>query len=90
MNRPPLLMGLAFGKRKFRLWLPLFLLFPFLLVILLLLAPFLLLGAIFLWSFGWGKTLLLFIPVMLEILSELRGLEIDVDSGEEKVFISFK
>lgn len=92
MNRPPLLIRLGFGKRegKFRLWLPLFILFPFLVVILLLLAPFLLLAALVLWSFGWGKPFLLFIPVLLGILWALRGLEVDVDDRGQKVFISIE
>ena len=68
----------------------LFLLFPVLLVILLVALPFLLLAALFLWSFGWGRAPLLFIPVMLRIFWALRGLEIDVKSKNEKVLISFK
>ena len=92
MNRPPMFLGLRFGKRdgKFRLWLPLFILFPFLVVILLLMVPFLLLAALVLWSFGWGKPFLLFIPVLLNLLWALRGLEIDINDKGEKVFISIK
>jgi hypothetical protein len=85
-------MRLGFGKRdgRFRLWLPLFILFPFLIVVLLLIAPFLLLVALVLWSFGWGKPFLLFIPVLLGLLWALRGLEIDINDKGEKVFISIK
>ena len=92
MNRPPMLMKLGFGKRdgKFKLWFPLFVLFPFLVVILLLMAPFLLLAVLVLWSFGWGKPFLLFIPVLLGLLWALRGLEIDINDKERKVFISIK
>ena len=92
MNRPPMFIKLEFGKRdgKFKLWFPLFVLFPFLFVILLLMAPFLLLAALVLWSFGWGKPFLLFIPVLLGLLWALRGLEIDINDKGQKVFISIK
>ena len=85
-------MRIGFGKRdgKFKIWFPLFVLFPFLVVILLLMAPFLLLAALVLWSFGWGKLLLLFIPVLLGLLWALRGLEIDINDKGQKVFISIK
>jgi len=92
MNRPPMFIKVGFGKRdgKFKIWLPLFILFPFLAVILLLIAPFLLLGALVLWSFGWGKPFLLFIPVLLGLLWALRGLEIGINDKGQKVFISIK
>jgi len=92
MNRPPMFIKLEFGKRdgKFKLWFPLFILFPFLFVMLLLMAPFLLLAALVLWSFGWGKPFLLFIPVLLGLLWALRGLEIDINDKGQKVFISIK
>ena len=91
MNRPPLFLSLAIGRRHgFRLWLPLFLLLPFLLVLLLLILPFLILGTLFFWMFGWGRSLLLFIPVLLGILWALRGLEVDVEDSNEKVFISIR
>ncbi len=92
MNRPPMILRVGVGKGDggFRLWLPLFILFPFLLVFLLLLAPFLLLAGLVLWSFGWGKLPLLVIRLLLGILWALRGLEIDVKDRKETVFISFK
>ncbi len=82
--------GVNKGDGGFRLWLPLFILFPFLLVLLLLFTPFLLLAALVLWNFGWGKLPLLVIPLLLGILWALRGLEIDVKDRKEAVFISFK
>ena len=92
MNRPPMIMKLGFGKPggRFSIWVPLFVLFPFLIVILLLITPFLLLTALVLWSFGWGRPFLLFIPVLLGLLWALRGLEIDINDKKEKVFISIK
>jgi len=92
MNRPPMFMRIGFGKRhgKFKLWFPLFILFPLLVVILLLMTPFLLLAALVLWSFGRGKPPLLFIPVLLGLLWALRGLEIDINGKGQKVFISIE
>ncbi len=92
MNRPPMILQVGVNKRdgRFRLWLPLFLLFPFLLVFLLLLAPFLMLAALALWSFGLGRPFLLVIPVTLSILWALRGLEVDVKNRKEAVYIAFK
>ncbi|MFC1983584.1 hypothetical protein ACFLVO_01005 [Chloroflexota bacterium] len=92
MNRPPMFLRMAFGRRdsKFRLLFPLFILFPCLVVILLLMAPFLLLATVVFWSFGWGKLFLLFIPVLLGLLWALRGLEIDINDKRQKVFISIK
>lgn len=91
MNRPPMILrvGVAKGDGGFRLWLPLFILFPFLLVLLLLFTPFLLLAALLLWSFGLGRPFLLVIPVLLGILWALRGLEIDIKDRKERVFILF-
>jgi len=43
-----------------------------------------------LWSFGWGKPLLLFIPVLIGLLWALRGLEIGINDKGQKVFISIK
>jgi len=92
MNRPPMFMKLGFGKRhgKFKVWLPLFVIFPFLVVILLLMAPFLLLAALVLWSFGWGKPFLFIIPMLFGLLWALRGLEIDINDKWQNVSISIK
>ena len=87
-----MLLRMAFGKRdsKFRLWFPLFILLPFLIIILLLMAPFLLLATVVFWGFGWGKLFLFFIPVLLGLICALRGLEIDIDDKGQRIFISIK
>lgn len=92
MNSPPMVMRLGFGRRdgKFKLWFPLFILYPFVVVSLLLMTPFLLLAALVLWNCGWGKPFLLFIPVLFGLVWALRGLEIDINDKGEKVFISIK
>jgi uncharacterized membrane protein len=56
----------------------------------LILAPFVLLAAIVFWRFGWIKTLLLIVPLILGCLWALRGLEVNVNNSKENVLISIK
>ena len=88
MMRPPMLLKLRFGK--FRLWLPLFLVGPLFLAGALLLLPLVLLAAIILLPFGWSLAVLMLGPAIMRIICALRGLQVDVDDGKEKVYISFK
>ena len=92
MTRPPLFLKLRFhGKhRGFSLWLPLFLIWPLFLVGALLLLPLVLLAAIILFPFGWSLTVLMFGPLVLNVLCALRGLHVDIHDGKEQVYISFK
>jgi len=92
MNRPPFLMRIRVNneKTKINLWLPLFIIFFVVAVILLILAPLVLLAAVILWPFGWGKTLLAIVPAVFGCLCAMRGLEVDVEQGQEKVQISVK
>ena len=88
MMRPPMLLKLRF--RRFSLWLPLFLVGPLFLIGALLLLPLVLLAAIILLPFGWSLTVLMFGPAVMRIICALRGLQVDVDDGKEKVYISFR
>jgi len=96
MNRPPYLMRIRIDKegRKLNIWLPLFLILPvvaiIIAVIMLILAPVVLLAAAVLWPFGWGKPLLIAAPAVLDCLCALRGLEVDINHSQEKVFISIR
>ena len=78
------------SRRHFGLWLPLFLVWPLLLVLGLVLWPLLLIGAIVLWHRGWGKTLLLGGPALFRLFCALRGLKVEVKQPSEKVLISFR
>ncbi len=91
MILPPSIMRIKIGEKEkgFRLWLPLFLLWPVVLLVALLLAPFILVGAVVLWPKGWGRPLLLVGPLLLGLVFALRGLTIDVEDGDERVYISF-
>ncbi|MFC2069718.1 hypothetical protein ACFLTB_00875 [Chloroflexota bacterium] len=91
MNRPPYLMRVRImnPEKKFNLWLPLFLIFPFVALILLILFPLMLIAAIILLAFGWGRMLLV-IPAAVACICALRGLEVEVEQKHEKVLISVK
>lgn len=92
MKWPPLIMRLRIlnDKNSIRLWLPIFLIYPFLLVLALLLELLALIAWLFLWPFGWGKTLLLSIPYFFRVICALRELEVDIQKKQEIFFVSFK
>jgi len=78
------------SRRHFGLWLPLFLVWPLLLVLGLVLWPLLLIGAIVLWKRGWSKPLLLGGPAIFRLFCALRGLKVEVKQPSEQVLISFR
>jgi hypothetical protein len=95
MKWPPYLLRLRFENQNhsFGLWLPLFLIWPivlvFLLVVFIILLPFALLALIFSWQFDWLYSLLKAVPAIFRLFSHLPGLTVDVDSGEGQVYIEF-
>ncbi len=76
-------------ERKLNLWLPLFLLFPLVALILLILFPLVLLAALILWPFGWGRVLFV-IPAVLACMWAMGGLEVTVEDKKERVLVSVK
>ena len=92
MNRPPLIMRLRIldNNRNVRLWLPIFLIYPILLVLALLLAPLALIAGLLLWPWGWGNALVLSIPCFFQVICALRELEVDIQKRQEMFFVSFK
>lgn len=89
---PPLLLGLSWGRRKrrFRLWLPLFLVWlPFVLFALVM-APLVVLASALLWPLGWGRTVLLAGPLLFGVFCSLRGLEINVEGPSGEFSLSFR
>jgi hypothetical protein len=91
MNFPPLLMRLGVGgRRRFSIWLPLFLLWPVAAALAIVLAPLVLLAALILWPLVWGKLLLLSGPMLLGVLCALRGLELELNQGSRLLQISFR
>ena len=90
MKRPPILMHLRIrGEEKgFGLWLPLFLLLPLALVVFIILSPLILIAVLILWPSGWGKRALLVLRAAGEIFCSMRGLKVDVQSGDQCIYIS--
>jgi hypothetical protein len=89
MTRPPLFMKFRIKGQgpRFGCWIPIFLLAPFLLVLLAVALPALLVAALILWPFGWERTALGVLPAVFRILHALPGLKIDVDTGNERIDI---
>jgi hypothetical protein len=77
------------GRRSIRLWIPLFLVLPFVALVALLLAPLVLLAAFLLWPIGLARPLLLAGPLLYRLACELRGLKIDVGTKDESVRVHF-
>jgi len=95
MKCPPYLLKMRFSNpdHAFGLWLPLFLIWPivlaFLLAIFLVLLPFALLALIFTWRSDWFYTLLLSLPVIFRLFSQLPGLVVDVTGKQGQICLEF-
>ncbi len=92
MNRPPYVMKVRVNNpnSKINLWLPLFLIYPLLAVILLVLLPLILIAAVVLLIMGWGKTLFIIPFAVFGCINAMRGLEVQIEQGQERVLISVK
>jgi hypothetical protein len=90
MKCPPLLMRLGVGRRRFPVWLPLFLLWPLAAALIIVMAPLVLLAALILWPSVWGKLILLSGPMLFDVFCALRGLEVNLNVGNRLMLISFK
>ena len=75
-------------KRRIRLWIPVILLWPLVVVVVLLGTPVALLVAARSGHCTRSRSVLLAGPLLLYVLASLRGLRCDVASGEDRVFIS--
>jgi hypothetical protein len=90
MSWPPMLMHIKIHNKNtnFGIWLPLFLLFPVVLVLFLILSPFILIAVIILWHKGWGKLVLFSLVAAFVACWSLKGLKVDVQEPNERVLIS--
>jgi hypothetical protein len=92
MKCPPMWLRLRIRneRARFGLWLPLFLLWPVVLVFLLALSPLILIAILVLWPSGWGKLVWLALRSLGSIICALHGLRVDIASAErnEIVYIS--
>jgi hypothetical protein len=91
MSIPPCLLHLRIHNEEhnFGIWLPLFLAWLILAVLILALLPIFLILLIVALPFGWGEFMLLLGPRFYNILCALRGLKVDIDRANEKFEILF-
>jgi hypothetical protein len=92
MKWPPCLMRIRVlnENNSVHLWVPVFLIWPFVAIIMIILLPLVLLLGLILWPSGWGKYLFKIGPGILMCLFSLRGLEVDVQQPWERFQISMK
>jgi hypothetical protein len=94
MNCPPLLLRLDIARsecpRHTVLWLPIFLAWIILGAIFLALMPLFAFIALLVLPFGWAKTVLLFIPLVCNVICNLHGMEINIEKKDSVLFLSFK
>ncbi|MBI2851158.1 MAG: hypothetical protein HYX80_09000 [Chloroflexi bacterium] len=95
MNFPPMVMRLKIKRQRrgVNLWLPLFIIVPItgtvVAALFIVLLPLLLIVAIIRWRLNWWRPFLVF-PAVLTLLSASRGLEVDINQSQEKIYIAFK
>jgi hypothetical protein len=91
MNWPPMLLHLKFPTEEgcWGLWLPFFLIYPLLLVLSLIAAPFLAAAALVLWPAGKVKIPLFVLPYAWNVILKSRGLMVDVRRYGRDVLINF-
>jgi hypothetical protein len=97
MKRPPTAMVVKFrnyesGEGKgVSLWIPLFIIVPFVLLILLalllLILPFLFLYELFTWDTRWWKYVRHGVPAFFETTHAMPGLKVDVEDQQQKIYI---
>ncbi|HHN46451.1 MAG TPA: hypothetical protein ENN09_03320 [Planctomycetes bacterium] len=90
MLMPPVLAYLRFGR--FRAWLPVFLAWPLLSLLEMLLVPVcVIVGAVALPWMGWrwSRAVALAVPGLMELFAAMRGLLIDVGGRGGRVVIRF-
>ena len=89
---PPSLLRIQIRNNniRFSLWLPLFLIWPLVLLAMVILSPLIILCAVLMWPLGLSKPLLLTGPILFRLLCSMRGLEIAVENSSDQVLISFR
>lgn len=92
MNWPPMLLRVRFpaGDGNWGLWLPLFLIYPLLIVLSLIALPLVLLAALILYPTGKSRLLLLAGVYFWDVLFKLRGLKVDISGSSRDLLIDFK
>ena len=93
MSYPPMIIHLRIPKEKgghFGLWIPIFLLYPFILAFALILLPFVLLAALLALPMGKARQVLLTGPLACRVFWNLRGLKVDIREKSKNFLINVR
>ena len=92
MMWPPSLLRIELKNksRDFGLWLPIFLLWPFIILAAIVITPIVIFLAIVFWWSSWGKPMLISGPFFFTAFCALRGLEIEIRNKKKHVYLSFR
>ena len=93
MSYPPMVIHLRIPKEKrghFGLWIPVFLLYPFILVFALIILPFALLAALLVLPMGKSRQVLLVGPLFCRVFWNLRGLKVDIQEKSKNFLINVR
>jgi hypothetical protein len=91
MNWPPMLLHLRIPREKgyCGLWLPWFLIYPVLLVLMIIVLPLVILLAIFMLPTGKARLLILSGPYLWQVLFNMRGLRVHLYEGKREIMFNF-
>ncbi len=92
MNWPPLLLHLRIPSKNkdfVGLWLPWFLIYPVLLVLMAVALPIVIIAAIFMVPAGRARPLLMAGPYMWRLLFAMRGLKMEIQTGRREMLLDF-
>ena len=78
------------GKKSFKLFIPLILVWIVLFALLIILLPFLLLAAIIAWPSGYGRIILAVIPMLFSVICSMSGLKIQIQSKDKHVYLNVR
>lgn len=92
MSYPPLFIHLRIPRKRgyFGLWIPILLLYPFILAFALILLPFVLLAALILLPAGRSRQILLIGPLTCRVFWNLRGLKVDIKENSKRFLINVR
>jgi hypothetical protein len=76
-------------KQQVNIYLPLFIVWLILLPILILLLPLYLFIVLISWMKGYGRLTVMFIPMLIEVIWNLKDLKIEVRDKNSYVYLSF-
>jgi hypothetical protein len=94
MNCPPLLLRVELSRPDVKgynvFWLPVFLAWIILAAIFLALLPLIVFIALVALFFGFGKSVILFLPLVCNVICKLHGMEINIERKDRIIVLSFR